>query len=473
MTSAGNPNEPEMCRWSLARVAREIRDKQVSPVEVVGHLLERIESVNGRLNAYVTVLPEKALAAAKQAEGEALAGESRGPLHGVPVALKDIFYTEGVLTSMGSAFFADHVPDHSATVATRLEEAGAILVGKTNTTEFAYGPTGDVSYFGPTRNPHDTGRITGGSSSGSGAAVAAGLCYGALGSDTGGSVRIPASCCGIVGMKPTFGRVSKHGVFPLAWSLDHVGPMTRTVEDNAILLGVLAGPDERDPHSVYRGPEDFASRLGEGIRGSAVGVPDAFYFEGLDGEVEQKVEEAVGTLVSLGAEVRPVELPNLEEVLQSYRLILASEAYAIHEERLGERPDLYSDEVRERLLAAEAFKAFEYARARRTRDAALRAFDRVFGEVEVLLAPTLPILPTEIGQRKMNLRGREELVLPTLTRLMGPMNLMGFPSLSVPCGTSSSGLPIGLQLMGRPFDEANLYRFGDAFENEVPAASPV
>ena len=251
---------------SLACLSRELLARHISPVEVVRALLERIEA--DETNSFITVTAERALQEASQAEREILAGRYRGPLHGVPVALKDIIYTRGVSTTMGSAFYSGHVPDHSATVALKLEEAGSVLIGKTNTHEFAYGPTGDRSHFGPTLNPHDTRRITGGSSGGSGAAVAANLCYGALGSDTGGSIRIPAALCGTVGMKPTFGRVSKSSVFPLCWRLDHVGPITRTVEDNALMLNVLAGHDHEDPYSVDLPAEDFTRDLRRGVRGA-------------------------------------------------------------------------------------------------------------------------------------------------------------------------------------------------------------
>jgi aspartyl-tRNA(Asn)/glutamyl-tRNA(Gln) amidotransferase subunit A len=259
---AGNDLPP-----SLAALSREIRGRDLSPVEVVRALLERIEAADQILNAFITVAGEEALREAARAEEEIFAGAYRGPLHGVPVGLKDIFFTRGVRTTMGSAFFKDHVPDRDAAVVRRLREAGAIILGKTNTHEFAYGPTGDRSYFGPSRNPHDPARVTGGSSGGSGAAVAAGLVYGSLGSDTGGSVRIPAALCGVAGMKPTFGRVSRSGVFPLSWTLDHVGPLTRTVEDNALLLSVLAGYDPEDPYCVERDVEDFTRELERGVGG--------------------------------------------------------------------------------------------------------------------------------------------------------------------------------------------------------------
>ncbi|HET7270744.1 MAG TPA: amidase, partial [Rubrobacter sp.] len=372
-----------------------------------------------------------------------------------------------VRTTMGSAFFAEHVPDYSATVARKLEEAGSVLIGKTNTHEFAYGPTGDRSYFGPTRNPHDTRRITGGSSGGSGAAVAAGLCYGALGSDTGGSIRIPAALCGTVGMKPTFGRVSKSGVFPLCWSLDHVGPLTRTVSDNAMMLNALAGHDPEDPHSVDRPAEDFTRDLERGLRRAGIGLPSSFYFEHVDEEVEARIREAAEVFASLGAEVMEVEIPNLRDTLKAQRLILAAEAYAVHEERLKNEPEKFGEEVRERLMDGERPKAYRYANARQRGMLATDEFDRALDSVDVLLTPTLPIAATEIGQRDVSIGGYEENVRSALTRFTGPTDLTGHPSLSVPCGTTNSGLPVGLQLIGRLFDEATLYRFGHAYEEAV------
>ena len=357
---------------SLAALSRDLKERRLSPVEVVRTLLGRIE--NDETNAFITVTAERALEEASQSEREIMARRHKGPLHGVPIALKDLVYTRNIRTTMGSAFFAGHVPDHSATVARRLEEAGSILIGKTNTHEFAYGPTGDRSFFGPTRNPHDTRRITGGSSGGSGAAVAADLCYGALGSDTGGSIRIPAALCGVVGMKPTFGRVSKTGVFPLAWSLDHVGPITRTVEDNALMLNALAGHDPEDLYSVDLAAEDFTRDLERGVQGAAIGLPSSFYFEHLDEEVEASVREAAEVFASLGAEIREVEVPNLWDTLHAQRLILAAEAYAVHEQRLKTEPDRFDDHGLERLLNGENLKAFRYANAQQRK---LRSQTRV------------------------------------------------------------------------------------------------
>jgi aspartyl-tRNA(Asn)/glutamyl-tRNA(Gln) amidotransferase subunit A len=447
---------------SLAALSRELKEGRLSPVEVVRTLLGRVEA--DETNAFITVTAERALEEASRAEREIMAGRHRGPLHGVPIALKDLIYTEGVPTTMASSFFAGHVPDHSATVALRLKEAGSVLIGKTNTHEFAYGPTGDRSFFGPSRNPHDTRRITGGSSGGSGAAVAAGLCYGALGSDTGGSIRIPAALCGVVGMKPTFGRVSKTGVFPLAWSLDHVGPITRTVEDNALMLNALAGHDPEDPYSVDSAAEDFTRDLERGIRDKALGLPTQFYFEHVDEGVKERVSEAVEVFVSIGAKIREVEVPNLWDTLHAQRLVLAAEAYAVHEERLESDPESFDDQGLERLLKGENLRAFRYANAQQRKLRSRQEFEAVLDSVDVLLTPTVPIPATELGQRETTIEGYEESVYSALTRLTGPTNLNGLPSLSVPCGTTRSGLPVGLQLIGRPFDEPTVYRFGYAYE---------
>jgi aspartyl-tRNA(Asn)/glutamyl-tRNA(Gln) amidotransferase subunit A len=460
-------NAAEDLPRSLTDLARAFRERRLSPVEVVGALLERIETADKNLNAFITVLPERALEAASRAEEEMVAGRYRGSLHGVPVGLKDLIYTEGVRTTMGSAFFEDYVPDYSATVAVSLGEAGAILIGKTNTHEFAYGPTGDRSYFGPTRNPHDLSRIPGGSSGGSGAAVAANLLYGSLGSDTGGSVRIPSVLCGVVGMKPTFGRVSKHGVLPLSWTLDHVGPLTRTVEDNALLLNTLAGYDPKDPYSTNRLPEDFTRDLRRGVRGGVVVVPQDFYFEHVEEEVGERVREAIEVFRSLGAAVWVVGIPHLWETLRAQRLTLAADAYAIHEERLKSAPERFDEEVRERLLDGERLKAYRYANAQQRKLRSRDEFSEALGQADVLLTPTVPITATLIDQREVNIGGYEESVRSAVTRLTGPTNLNGFPSLSVPCGLTTSGLPVGMQLIGRPFDETTLYRFGHAYEAAV------
>lgn len=454
---------------SIAKLAKAISNRDVSPVEVVNLLLSRIDEANGELNAYITILGEKALETSKQLERETLTGNLRGILHGIPLGIKDVIYTSDIRTTMGSAFFTDYVPHYNSAIVERLERAGAIIIGKLNTHEFAYGPTGDRSHFGPTRNPYDTTRITGGSSGGAGAAVAARLCYGAVGTDTGGSVRIPAALCGVVGMKPTYGRVSLYGTFPLAWSLDHPGPLTRTVEDNALLLNTLAGHDSRDPVSAVRNAEDFTRKLGRSIQGRTVGIPRFFYFDCLSEEVRAVIEEAIEIFRRLGAEIRTVEMTDLAQYLQAQRLMLASEAYAVHQERFEQEPKKFQKDVEERLAASALYRAHEYARARRLQTVAEKEFDRTLEEVEVLLTPTTPVTAPPIWQQEVDICGSRELARSAVTRYTGVTNFTGHPSLSVPC-SFAPGLPVGLQLIGRRFAEATVYQFGGAFEQEAGLA---
>jgi aspartyl-tRNA(Asn)/glutamyl-tRNA(Gln) amidotransferase subunit A len=459
--------EADVLNWSLSALSDAIREKMISPVEVTNRLLKQIEAINPIINCYVTVLFEEAKERAIEAEKEIAAGNWKGPLHGIPIGIKDIIYTKNIKTTMGSAIFKDFVPDHDAAVVERLKQAGAILIGKQNTHQFAYGPTGDRSFFGPVRNPHNRSKMTGGSSSGSGAGVASGLCYGAVGSDTGGSIRIPSAACGVVGMKPTFGRVSKFGVYPLSQTLDHIGPLTRTVQDNAILLNVLSGYDSRDPYSVKSDTEDFTKRLKDGIKGSVIGVPTSFYFENLDTEIEAQIHQALEIFKSLGAEIRPIEIPGLQEICLAHQTIIRSETYALHENMLQDCPEQYEEEVRDRLLLGKAPKAYEYVQALQIREIAKQVFHKALTEVEVILTPTLSILPPDLQQREVNINGHQEPVRSALTRFTGPTNLNGFPSISIPCGLSASGLPIGFQLIGEPLDEANLYRFANAYEQEI------
>lgn len=462
----------DVVKLDLTALGEKIRNKDISPKEVVQAVLHRINELNPILNAFITVAAEEAMQQAKQAESEIAAGHYRGPLHGVPIGLKDLIYTKGIRTTMGSSVYEHFVPETDATVVRKLQEAGAILIGKLNTHEFAYGPTGDISHFGAVRNPYDLSKMTGGSSSGSGAAVAAALCFGALGTDTGGSIRIPASACGIVGMKPGFGRVSKQGIYPLAYTLDHPGPMTRTIRDNAVMLGVLAGHDPDDPYTLVQSEEDFARYIGQSIRGKVIGIPSTFYYEDLHDEVQEKVEEAIQVFKDLGAEIRTVDIPVLSEVSWAQLKTIQSEAYAIHAELLNApEADKYHPETRERLLLSADAKGYEYVQAQDIRRRAQAAFQQVFASVDVIVTPTLPILPPDIGQREIVIQGKSEQVRPALLRLTGPTNLTGLPSLSVPCGFSRTGLPIGMQLIGKPMDEAVLYQFGAAFEREASVST--
>lgn len=452
---------------SVVELSGQIQRKEISPVEVVQAYLRKIEQKNPELNAFITVCAEEALAEAKQAEAEIARGEYRGVLHGVPVALKDLIETRGVRTTMGSQVFADFVPETDATVVRKLRDAGAIVIGKTNTHEFAYGPTGDKSYFGAVKNPYDTSKMSGGSSSGSGSAVGGGLVPVALGTDTGGSIRIPSAACGVVGMKPTFGRVSKQGVFPLAYTLDHIGPMTQTVLDNAHVLNVLAGFDPQDSRSVAREAEDFTCLVGQPLTGRKVGVPMSFYFDNIDPEILVAYEHTVSVFRELGAEIVQVQVPDMNAIAAAQVVTIKSEASAVHRELLVTKGHLYDPEVRERLEQSRDVLAYEYVSAQEERGQWIAAYNQVFEQVDILLTPTLPILAPDLFAREIQVAERPEAVRNAFLRLTAPTNYLGNPSLSLPVGLSKAGLPIGMQLIGAHFAEALVYQFAAALEAQV------
>jgi len=447
--------------WSMSN---QMKKQAVSPTEVLKTVLDRIDSVDPSLNSFITVCYEDAQRDAKRMEQEILKGGWRGPLHGIPIGIKDLIYTKGIRTTMGSKVYANFVPQYDATVVERIRRAGGVIIGKLNTHEFAYGPTGDRSYFGPVKNPHDYTKMSGGSSSGAGAAVASELCYGAIGTDTGGSIRIPSAACGVVGMKPTFGRVSKHGVFPLSFSLDHIGPMTRTVRDNATLLTFLAGYDHKDSSTVRRAREDFSRNLEKSLRGKRIGLPTSYYFEGLSSEVSGHIQGAIEIFRTLGAEIHPVDLPDPMQYWLAQQTIQKSEVYAIHEITIAEHGNDIDPEVRDRIIASANVKGHEYVKAQQLRDQMKIDFARVFTETDVLLTPTIPILPPAIGQREVEVDGTTANVRSELLRLTAPTNFTGNPSLSIPCAISKSGLPVGMQLIGRWFGEAELYQVAYHFE---------
>ncbi|MGW0232056.1 amidase [Actinopolymorpha singaporensis] len=453
----------------LAGLSRRLREGSTTAVKLTAAALERIEAGNPRLNAVVTLLADEAMRDAEIADAELRAGHWRGPLHGIPFGVKDIFDTAGIRTTAGSAFFRDRVPDEDAEAVRRVRDAGAVVIGKLHTHEVAFGPTGDASCFGPVCNPHDPGRMAGGSSGGSAVAVATGMCAAALGSDSGGSVRIPAALCGVVGMKPTYGRISRHGVFPLSWNLDHIGPLTRTVGDNARVLTVLCGYDERDPGSVRRDPEDFTRELDLGVRGLTIGVPDAYYFDHLDPDVDRRVRAAVSALADLGATVRPVTVPGLADLAalrDAHRTVISVEAYAVHRQRLDadDAQELFDPTVRQRLVDGSAIRGWEYTEALRLLWESRRTFTRLLEDVDALATPSVAVTAPPLGQVETEAAGVEETVRWALTRLAVPTNVTGTPSLSLPCGFSRDGLPVGLQLSGRAWSEARLYRIARALE---------
>jgi len=445
----------EIAYATIRELGTRYRKRELSPVEVTSALLTRIEKLDPLLHAFVTVTADRALEDARMAEAALRRGDEN-PLLGIPVAHKDIYLTRGIRTTGGSALFADWVPDEESTVVRKWREAGTLLLGKLITHEFAFGIQFPGHKFPAARNPWNLDHVPGGSSSGSGAALAAGLIAGATGSDTGGSIRGPASFCGIVGIKPTYGRASRAGVMTLSWTLDHTGPMARTVEDCAFLLQGMAGHDPADPASSTVPVGDYLAPLRRGMSGVRIGVPRNYFFDGVEPEVQAAFEEALGTLRKLGAEVRDVRIPSLHAA-HSFLLILLAEAYAYHERDLRERPQLYGEVLRERLMSGALITAAEYTQAQRIRSEICAETAAVLQDVEVLATPTTPrsALPftmahdPEVGFVKSN---------------MAPFNLTGLPTLALPCGFSGAGLPLSLQLSGRPFEEGTVLRVGHAYE---------
>ena len=433
-----------------------MHEGSVSPVELTAACLERIERLEPTLNAFITVTADAALDAARRAERELRSGRDRGPLHGIPIALKDHFETAGVRTTAGSKILADHVPARDAAIVTRLTEAGAIGLGKTNLHEWAFGVTNDNPHFGPTRNPWDPDRIPGGSSGGSAAALAAGCCFGALGTDTGGSIRIPAALCGIVGLKPTYGRVGLRGVIPLAWSLDHAGPMARCVRDVALLLQTIAGYDPEDPTSADVPVDDYVGGLDGGAGGLRVGLA-ASTLDETDAEVADGVRTAADMLPSLGVRVEEVALPR-PDLFAAPNPIIGADAAAYHRERLEQRPQDFGADVLERLRRGAAWSAVDYAIARRQEAELRSALESFFRGFDALLLPTTPIsAPVRTGQDALAAAAR-------LTTFTSPFNRAGVPALSVLCGFTAKGLPIGMQVVAAPWRESTLLRIGHAYE---------
>lgn len=447
---------------NLADSAAALRARRVSCRELAQDALRKIAELNGRLNAFLTVTEERALRQAEALDRELAAGRDRGRLHGIPYALKDNLWTKGIRTTNGSKIWQDHVPGESSAAFERMESAGAVLVGKTNLHEIAYGVTSSNPHFGVVRNPHDVDRIPGGSSGGSGAAVAAGIVPLAMGSDTGGSIRIPASYCGTVGLKATYGRVSRYGAVPLGLSLDHVGPLTATVRDAAIALEALAGYDARDNATSHRPveryePDDAA------VKGIRIGVPENFYFEYTQDEVRHSVEGALGAAETAGVRLTPVRVPDIEALNTISRVVLLAEASALYEPYLDRR-ELFGPDVLALLDQGRFLPATDYVNAQRARRLAQDEFRALFCEVDLLATPTLPITAPRIGEKKVTIQGREEDVRLATTRFVRAINLIGLPAISLPCGKDSTGLPIGLQLIARPFEETLLLRVAHAVE---------
>jgi aspartyl-tRNA(Asn)/glutamyl-tRNA(Gln) amidotransferase subunit A len=443
---------------TIADLTQRVRRREVSPLEITGECLARIEKLNPGLNAFITVMADSASAEAKAAEAEISRGKWRGPLHGIPVALKDLVDTAGVRTTAASALHQNRVPLEDAEVVRRLRAAGAVIVGKNNLHEFAYGGSSLISHFGEMRNPWDAGRITGGSSGGSAAAVTAGMAMAAIGTDTAGSIREPAALCGCVGIKATYGRVSSRGVIPLSASLDHVGPFARSVADAAIVLRAIAGYDAADITSSDIPIADYISAVAESAKALRVGVPREYFFDDLDPEVASAMEHALHGIETLVADIREVKLD-----VPADRTLQTAESFAYHAESVAKNPDQYQPETLRRIRTGEKVTAAEYIQKRRELEQARRSIVSVFADVDVLVTPTTPIPAPSIAE----LRATPEALRPAELKLLRntrPWNVWGLPAISLPCGFTQSGLPIGLQIAGPHWREDLVLRLAHAYE---------
>jgi aspartyl-tRNA(Asn)/glutamyl-tRNA(Gln) amidotransferase subunit A len=451
---------------NLNEASQLLRSKKVSPVELTRECLTRIEQFNPKLNAFITVTTDSALAEARQAEEEIQRGHWRGPLHGVPIALKDLLDTAGVRTTAGSELFKDRIPTQDAEIVRRLKAAGAVFLGKLNLHEFAYGGSSAISYFGPVHNPWNFDYSPGGSSGGSAAAIAAQLCYAAIGSDTGGSIRQPAAYCGIVGLKPTYGRVSTSGVIPLSWSLDHLGPMTRTVKDATLMLQVIAGYDAQDTANIDVPVPDYAATIAAPTSSLCLGILRDYFFDGLNPEIQAAIEVALSVLKTLTRTQRdtaPLATDrSYSSMMDPYVTILRAEAYTCHKKYLSKNPELYQAQTLKRIQAGADITASAYIQARRQLEQVRRSVSQIFETVDLLITPTTCIPPFAIADLSdpNTLRDKELLML----RNTRPFNMLGLPTISVPSGFTQANFPIGMQVTGPPNGEATVLRLAHAYE---------
>ncbi len=459
--------ETELAALSITQVSALIASGEVSSVAVTESALAAIAAHDDRLRAFIDVYRESALVESRAADAEIASGNYRGPLHGVPTAVKDNIYIGGKRTTMGSKIHSSFVPAHDAGVTTRLSAAGAIVVGKTNMHEYALGGTTDNPHWGTCRNPWDTTKTAGGSSGGSAVALTTGMAAAALGSDTSGSIRIPAAICGVVGLKPTYGRVSRYGVFPEAWTLDHVGPMARTVQDAALVLDAISGHDPRDPSSLGLPRTTTADALRDTCEGMVIGVEEDFYFTDIDDAVAQLVRAGIEALHRLGATVRTVSIPGLAHTEYALTVIDTSETSTVHHANLRDRPQDYGNDVRLLLECGELPSAVDYLEAQQVRRSLRDEVHRAFADVDVLIGPTLGSRTPTIGEDTALVNGVPVNAIDSMIRLVGPASLLGLPCLSMPCGTVD-GLPVGMQIVGPALGEQAVLDLGHAFEQTEP-----
>lgn len=456
----------DLTELDLTELGLEIDAGRASPSDITDAFLGRIERENDLSNAYITVMADAARAAAIRASNEiAVGGGRKGALHGLPIGHKDLYATAGVLTTGGSEVLANNVPTEDATVVARLAEAGMITLGKTNTHEFAYGPTGEGSAAGPTRNPWNTDRITGGSSSGSGAAVAGGLAPVATGSDTGGSIRMPAACCGLTGLKPTYGRVPRTGILPLCWTMDHSGPLARSAQDAALILQVTAGADGRDAAAPDQPVPDYLAGIDGGVDGMRIGVARRYFFDQAQAQVTDRVDEALIALEKAGAVLVDVDIAHIEHAAAAALAMYVAEATAYHDDTLDDRAHLYTDTVRMFLELGDQLLAKDYLHAQRYRTLLGQSMAAVLADVDLIATPGIAITSTPLGQENVAINGTEEAVFGAILRNTEPFDLTGLPAMVMPCGFGTEDdMPVSLQLVGRAFDEATVLRAGHTYQ---------
>ncbi len=461
----------DLAAQSIDDLGRRIASREISPVQVTEAVLQNIREYDDTLKTYIEVYTEDALEGARAAEAEIASGGYRGPLHGIPMGIKDNIYFANRVTTMGSKIHGGFVAEANATVVDRLAEAGVVFLGKLNMHEYALGASTDNPFHGTCRNPWDLDKSPGGSSGGSGAALASNLTIAALGTDTSGSIRIPASFCGVVGFKPTYGRVSRFGCFPEAWTLDHIGPMTRTVKDAAIVLDAISGHDPRDPGSLAQPRTTTATALRDNLEGVTIGIVEDFFFHDVDDEIARCVWQGVDELQRRGAAVRPVRVPGFADVEWALTMIDTSETSTVHHTNLRDRPGDYGDDVRLLLECGELPSAVDYLEAQQIRRRLRREVQSTFAEVDVLIGPILPIRTPTIGSDEGFINGRSVDALENLIRLVGPASLLGLPCLSIPCGLADDGLPVGMQIIGPALGEQKVLDVGHVLELSQPLGS--
>lgn len=456
----------DLFTMTLAEASAALQQGEVSSVELVRACLARSEAVQPSINCFISMEDEEALTAAERADAERARGEVRGPLHGIPLAHKDMFYRAGKVSTLGSKIFRDYVPDFTSTVMARLEEAGAIYLGSLNMAEFATGPVGQNDHFGQIRNPWNLEHVSGGSSSGSGAAVAARACYGSLGSDTGGSCRLPAGMCGVIGLKPTYGLVSRYGGMARCWTLDCFGPLARTARDAAMMLQAVAGQDENDATTTVDPVPDYVAALEGPVIGLKVGVPSNYLFPEVAALLRPALEAALAQLEELGCEIVELEIPDPERIYNLTNVINKCEAATLHDEWIRSRPEDYSISVRSRMEAGYFLPATRYIQAQRLRPRIMAEFDAmVFQNVDVLFTPVTLIPVPRIEEASITQSADAPRIIDAVTSCTRWVSYLGVPAMSVPCGFTETGLPVGFQVIARPFAETTLLRLAEAYQS--------